>query len=361
MHPATPRPALAAVLLALSLPAQQAPAWAAQAAAAIERLQQRDHVPGLSCAIGVGAAIPFQRGFGRSDVENDVPATADTVYRLASMSKPITAVLAMLCVQAGSLDLDRDVHEFVPGWPEKAWPVTTRLLLGNLGGVRHYRPGEAESTFHYTTQTEALGRFAADPLLHQPGTAYHYSTYGFALAASAIEQATKLPFPQLVHDRIAVPSGATTLQDDDPRRIVRGRAQGYVVVDGELRNSELMDSSYKLGGGGLCCSAPDYVRFVQALLGDRLVSPASRQVLWTEQKLTDGTPTGYGLGFRVCTLDGRPAIAHGGAQSRVSTFFLCQPDTKVIVVLLCNLEKVRLQPLAEELARLAAPAPVEKK
>lgn len=331
----------------------QAPAWAEAARAAIAAKIRDDRIVGLSCAIAVGDALPFREGFGLADLENDVPATPQTVYRLASVSKPITAVAAMLLVESGQLDLDVDVHTLVPEWPQKPWPVTTRQLLAHLGGVRHYS-GEGESTTHYTTQVAALVRFAADPLLHEPGTKFHYSTYGYNLVAAVVEARSGHPFAQFVRERIAAPSGAASLQDDDVRRIVRGRAAGYIRVGEQLQNSALMDASYKLGGGGLIASAEDLARFGSALLAGKLVRPATLAAMWTPQRTKDGAVLDYGLGFRVETKDGRTMVSHGGAQSQVSTQLLLMPDAKVVVVLLCNLERVRLLPLAQELAALAA-------
>lgn len=362
--------ALGAVLLAGLLGAQQPAPWAEAVAAAIRQQMAKDRIPGLSCAVGTGDDIPFAQGFGLADVENDVPATAATVYRLASISKPVTAVAAMQLAERHKLDLDADVHGFLPGWPAKRWPVTVRQLLAHQGGVRHYLPGEAESTVHFATQSDALARFANDPLLHEPGTAYAYSTFGFNLVAAAVEQASGQPFAAYVREHIALPSGAPTLQDDDVRRVVRGRAQGYVFAGDTLQNSALMDSSYKLGGGGLCCSAPDLVRFAQALQRGRLVPPTALATMWTPVQPRGGKRSDYGLGFRITQHGGRKVVLHGGAQSRVSTMLYMLPDQGITVALLCNLEKVKLQGLAQQIAALVPPpaptknqdkqAPVEK-
>lgn len=338
----------------------QAPAWAGAVEAELTKQLQQDKIPGLSCAVAVRGELALRVGLGLADIENDVPATPQTVYRLASISKPITAVLAMQLAEQGQLDLDADVHALVPSWPAKPWPVTTRQLLAHLGGVRHYLR-EGESTVHYATQTEGLVCFAADPLLHQPGSKYHYSTYGYNLVAAVVEARTGVPFAQVLRQRIAEPAGASTLQDDDVRRVVRGRAQGYVRVGDVLQNSELMDASYKLGGGGLCASAEDLARFGVALLDGKLVAPATLQQMTTRQQTTTGERVGeeidYGLGFRVEAQGARPLWWHSGAQSRVSTMLLLLPQERVVVVILCNLEKVRLQPLARRLADLVAPPP----
>lgn len=369
MQPSQPRrrpaprirlPRRAAVLFALALPAgapaQDAlPPLSAACAGAVAEFQRQHDVPGLSVAVASGDHLAAQ-GFGHADLENLVPATAETVYRLASISKPVTAVAALRLAEDGRLDLDADVRSYVPAFPEKRWPVTTRQLLGHLGGVRHYRRGERECTDHFDTQRQGLLRFAADELLHEPGTRYRYSTYGYNLAAAAIEAARGQPFPACVRE-IAAQAGAATLQDDDVRRLVRHRAQGYVREDGELRNSRLMDGSYKLGGGGLCSNAPDLARFGTALLDGRLLRPESFAAMTTVQRTAGGEATGYGLGLRVSGSEEAPEFGHGGAQSRVSTALLLRPRTasrpRVVVVVLCNLEGLRPLPLARRLADLA--------
>ena len=358
-------PLAAGVLLALqaSLSGQDSGGENALPNAIESRLQEviREHeIPGLSCAVVRRGELVFSRGYGFSDLENDVPASDATVYRLASISKPITAVLIMQLVEQGKLDLDTDVREYVSDWPEKRWPVTCRQLLAHLGGVRHYKRFEGESTTRYRDQTAALRRFADDPLLHEPGTQYKYSTFGFNLLAAVVEQRREQTFGQAVHDHIARPAGAETLQDDDQRRLIKGRAQGYVRRGNRLQNSRLMDSSYKLGGGGLCASAPDLARFAVALMDGKLMRDETREQMWTEQKTTAGKPVGYALGFGVRSRDGKRWVQHSGAQSRVSTMLCMLPDERIAVAVLCNLEGVRLGGVAQEIAKEVSKHPARQ-
>ncbi len=317
----------------------------------LEEKRAADRIPGISCAAWIGDEVVFEWGSGESDVENGVAATRRTVYRLASISKSITAVLAMQLVERGALDLDHDLHGLVAGWPKKRWPVTTRQLLGHLGGVRHYK-GEAESTRRYPDRRASLPRFARDPLLHEPGSRYLYTTYGFNLIAAAVESLHDASFAQLVAQRIAAVAGALTLQDDDQRRVIPHRAQGYFRFGEVLCNSRLMDNSYKLGGGGLCSSAPDLARFGQALLAGKFVSRATLKQMWTSQTTAAGELTGYGMGFRIGELDGALQVGHTGAQSRVSTTLQMLPSAGVGVVIMCNLEGVKFSAVAAELLRL---------
>lgn len=341
----------------LPVPEQAVPSSLAQRAeAAVRGFAETNGVPGIGYAIAIDGRPLLANGVGLADVENDVPATGETVFRLASISKPVTAICVLQLVQQGKLDLEADVKGYVPEWPQKQWPVSVRQLLAHTAGVRHYRPGEIESTQHFGSQREGLVRFAADDLLDEPGTKYRYSTYGYALAAAAVEARAETTFADFLRRFVAEPAGAPSLQDDDPARVIPHRAAGYVRLRGELRNSALMDSSYKLGGGGLCANPGDLARVFAALLDGRLLDAERLRLLTTEQKTRDGKGTGYGLGLSLGTRDGRREWSHSGAQSRVSTGAVLRPDSRVVAVAMCNLERVKAMELARTLADLAEAA-----
>ena len=124
----------------------------------------------------------YEAGFGFADVENGVPARPETVYRLASVSKPMTATAVLKLYEQGRLDLDAPVSRYCPDFPEKPWPVTARQLLCHQGGIRHYRPDEPTVTRRFSSFAESLALFRDDPLLFEPGTAVRYSTYGYNAA-----------------------------------------------------------------------------------------------------------------------------------------------------------------------------------
>ena len=329
------------------------PGQSNEVAAIASRLQlimKERGVPGLSCAVVDHGEMVFSAGYGFADLENDVAATDETVYRLASISKPVTAVLIMQLVEQGNLDLDGDVSTILMEWPKKRWPVTCRQLLSHLGGVRHYKPREGESSRRYPSQIAALGRFSADPLMHEPGTKFLYSTFGFNLLAGVVERLLGQDFGKAVAKHVGMESGAPTLQDDDQRRLIKWRAKGYVKRQNILQNSGFIDSSYKLGGGGLCSSAPDLARFAEALMAGRLLTSESLEEMWTEQTTRLGQPVGYGLGFGVRRIKGRRVVQHSGAQSRVSTMLCMIPDDQIAVVIMCNLEGTPLGRLAQDIA-----------
>jgi len=303
--------------------------------------------------------LRWSAGYGLADIENDVPATPDTVYRLASVSKPITAVAVLQLVEQGKIDLDAPVQRYVPAFPAKQWPVTTRLLLGHLGGIRHYVEGEFESTRHYATLSDALDIFRNDPLVQEPGTKYLYSTYGYTLAGAVVEAASGTTFPEYVRRNVFAPAGMAGARVDDVFEIIPHRAQGYQKGPaGAMRNSGLADTSYKIPGGGLCGTAPDLARFAVELWKGTLIRPETRRLMFTSLKTREGKPTGYGLGWALGTDPlGRGEAFHRGDQQRVTTLLYTQPERRLAVVLFANLEGISapLFALARQIARIIGP------
>ncbi len=323
--------------------------------AAVSAEMARDHVPGASVAVAVGERIVYANGFGLSDLENSVPAKVSTVYRLASISKPITATAVMQLVERGTLDLDAPIQKYCPAFPEKRWGVTLRQLLGHLGGVRHYgNPEEMRSTRHYTDVVTPLVMFKDDPLLHEPGTAYSYTTYGYNLIGCAVEGASGKSYVEFVRENIFGPAGMDRIRPDDAHAIIPNRAQGYRLREnGDLRNSDLADTSNKIPGGGFASTAIDLVKFAIAVQNGTLVTESTRKQMWTPQKTSDGNETSYGLGWAISEQDGRKEISHGGGQPRVSTLIFLVPANRVAVALMMNLEGVSGRiPLARKIADL---------
>jgi CubicO group peptidase (beta-lactamase class C family) len=238
--------------------------------------------------------------------------------------------------------------------------VTARQLLSHQGGIRHYRPDEPALARRFSSFAESLALFRDDPLLHEPGTAVRYSTYGYNLLGCAAAGAAGTPFLALLRETVLDPAGMADTGADDVAEITPHRAQGYVRDgDGVLRNSAPADMSYKVPGGGLAGTAGDVARFGSALLAHRLLSPPSLERMLTRQRTRDGRLTGYGLGLAVAERAGRLEAWHTGGQERVSAVLYLSPDTTVpergrAAAILSNLEGV--QPHLLALARRLADA-----
>jgi CubicO group peptidase (beta-lactamase class C family) len=323
--------------------------------------------PGVSVAIVKDGKFVWSTGYGLADIENNVPATPETMYRLASVSKAISATGAMWLAEHGKLDLDAPVQKYCPSFPVKSSPITTREVLAHTSGIRHYKsdsPDDADlsNTKHYSSMEDALKRFENDELLSEPGKQFHYSTFGYTLLGCVMEGASGQKYAEFMRETIFVPAGMMHTQVDDVRRIIPHRAQGYQrLKSGELANSDLADTSYKIPGGGLTSNAEDMARLEEALLNNKLLLPETRTQMWTRQT---SLPTkrdatrGYALGWGFSTWFGFGTISHSGAQQRVSTVILMQPEHKAGAVVLCNLEELDpdIDALAAELVKITMAA-----
>lgn len=308
----------------------------------------KQEITALSVAVSHGD-FSWSKGFGTADLENRVPASAESSYRMASVSKPMTAIGILKLVDQGKIDLDAEVQNYVPGFPRKHHPVTIRQLLGHIGGISHYRNYLAEERIREPKNTkEALAIFQDFDLIAEPGTKYSYSSYGFNLLGAVIEGASGRSYADFMRAEVWGPMGMAKTRMDDPREIIPNRVRGYVFDGGRLRNSEYVDISSRFGGGGTRSTVLDMVRLAQGV--EKVLKPATIDVMWTSLRTRDGASTGYGLGWRVNPQSGRFHVAHGGSQQETATLLIHLPREKFTFALASNLEDARLSPFAARIA-----------
>jgi serine beta-lactamase-like protein LACTB len=300
--------------------------------------------PGLSMAVVDRGLVIHTQGYGLVDIENSVPATADTVYRIASISKSITALAAMKLVEAGRLDLDAPIQKYCPDFPTKPWPITTRELLSHQSGIRDYRNEEESiNTRHFRSIAEALTQFASDPLEFEPGTRMQYTSFGYILLGCVMEGASGASYERYMQQAIFAPADMPATRLDDVFAIIPHRARGYKLsADGKLQNAIFVDVSNKPPGSGINSSARDMGNFVAALYSLKLISKPTLDKMFTPATTRDGKPTIYGIGFFLGGPLGKhhdlQEAGHGGDQQGVSSVLYLLPDREFGVVILSNLE-----------------------
>ncbi len=328
----------------------------------VRETMEADGIPGLSVAISLRGRTVLTRGYGMADLENGVPATAETVFRTASIGKPMTATAILQLRDAGRLDLDAPIQRTCPAFPDKGGVITPRLLLAHLSGIRHYggpnEEAEIFNTRHYESVVEALDIFKDDPLVYEPGTAYLYSTFGYNVLGCVLEGATGERYLDYMMRHVFGPAGMSRTRDDDPAAIIPNRASGYVRgSDGELRNARAVDMSSKLPAGGFVTTTPDLVAFASALMDGTLISPATLAEMTTPQTTSAGDTIRYGLGWGLFPDEdwyGEKEAFHGGSTPGVSGVLYLLPGRRFAVAILTNLEVVPDRVgLAARIARIA--------
>jgi len=347
-----------------------APEKRTQIEAAVSKFLASTHVPGLSVAVVENGEYEWAQGYGFADLENNVPASEHTLFRLGSISKPLTATAALELWERGQLDLDAPVQKYCPAFPQKPWPISTRQVLGHLGGIRHYKAGENQqdleggNTKHFDDPIQAgLSFFKDDPLVAQPGTSFHYSTQGYTLVGCVIEGASGAKYVDFMRQNVLSPAQMEQTQADDRFAIIPYRTRFYQKKDsGAVMNADFLDSSYKIPGGGWLSSAEDMARFEAAILNDKLIRRATRDLMWTPLKPSDGSPDTYALGWGWGKQNGHevPGVGHDGGQQGTSTAFVIAPDQRAGVVVLTNMQDQDPGSLAREILNVLSAASEQK-
>lgn len=322
----------------------------------VAKARAEQKLPAVSVAIEANGKVIFEKAYGFADLENDLKATPETLIRTGSIAKSMTAVGALELAEQGKLDLDAPIQKYCPQFPPKKWTITTRELLGHLGGIRHYEGKEADSTQHYYSTAEGMMIFKHDPLVAPPGEKFNYSTYGYTVVGCVIEGASGETYTDYMAEHVFKPAGMTHAILDN-FAIVPHRARGYEKDDdGSVRNAGLMDSSYKIPGGGYVSTPEDLVRFAAAVMDDRLLKPQTVEMMWTAQKTSDGKETRYGLGWGIAEFQGLPLFAHTGGQQGTSTSLMALPSRHYASAVMINMEHIEAAEINRAISQLALQA-----
>jgi serine beta-lactamase-like protein LACTB len=302
------------------------------------------HVPGLSVAIGLDQRLVWSKPYGLADLEDSVPVTVSSVFRTASIGKPMTATAVMQLWEQGKLDLDAPVQRYCRAFPRKRWPVTARQLLAHRSGIRDKTPEEETNYRHYDTVEASLTIFANDFLLFEPGTAFRYTSYGYDVLGCVIEGASGMRYLDYMARRVFTPAGMRHTRLDDAREIIPHRVSGYALdTTGRIRNSIHDDMSNRIPAGGFVSTPEDLVRFGIAVLRGTLVADSSRRLMFQAQgRPGDRAPEdiGYGLGWAVADWYGVQEVMHGGGTPQVCAFLYLLPAKGFVVAFMMNLEAV---------------------
>ena len=315
--------ALLICMLSPALAAAQSPGLLPEAVrdslrAAVGRHMRERGIPGLSLAIGRPDGAMVTEVFGDADLEQRVPVTPATLFRLQSAQKLLTATAVLRLVEQGRLGLDDPVVRHCPAFGVRPWPVTVRQLLTHQAGVRPSDLADLFNRAHFTSPAAALARVARDSLVARPGTKVVYSNAGYTVLACVIEGAAGGRYDAALAALVLRPAAMTATRDDNVYQVIPGRARYYVMrtaanteqwrglwTDAHLSSTPLdraavadpVDPSWAIGAGSYLGTPSDLVRFGLALRGGALLRSAVRDSALTGARLeATGEAAGRTLG-----------------------------------------------------------------
>ena len=338
---------------------------------AIERLVQSEmasrNIPGLQLAIVKNGEIIFSGAYGQSDLETAKPVTERTVFGVNSISKAFTGVAAMQLVEAGKLDLDASVTQYLEGLPPAWKEITVRQILTHTSGL----PEIIDDNTRLIDGAEpdaAWAKVQELPLKYAPGTQYAYNQTGYALMGKIIEKVAGQRFVDVVREGQFNAAGMQQARFGHTADTVPELASLYTYLTLKMEGMRAVGversetpmarhetwPAYMHPTGGVQTTARDLAAWVIALQDRKLVSERGLEQLWTPQQLPDGsyrgfnrTINGYGLGWPSIRRAEHPAITPTGGD-RAAIFIYPEDDLTVIV--LTNLLGAGPQRFADKIA-----------
>lgn len=355
--PRLPRVALVAALMApVALPSgahlQAAPAPPAVAAerfaARVDSLRQARKIPGLALVVLRDTTILLSRGFGLADVERGIPVTPETPFNIASVTKPISAVVALRLVEQGLLDLDRPMSRY-RGFNEFCADVR------EAGGIffGDYACNDSALTLRHVLSMEANGT---------PGTRFFYNPPSYSWASRPMAEVSGMAFSELTRTLVLLPAGMTRSARVNRRLALTPDLAAALATpyhtdsSGRLVRSEPPPPQGDGAAGGVISTAMDLARFDIALSAGRLISPESRRAMWRAGRSPDGRVLPYGLGWFVEEEGGETLRWHTGLwEGAYSALYLRAPARGMTLILLANSDGLNWDNALDEAAVRRSP------
>lgn len=352
--------------------AEKADAWATtkmsepDAIKEIERHVARaaadDRFSGVAL-VAKGDRVIFNKAFGLADKANNIPNNLDTKFNLGSMNKMFTSVAIAQLVQSGKLSYDSTLAKVLPEYPNKevAAKITVHHLLTHTSGLGDFfKPEFFQNREKYRNPKDYFPIFANDPLRFEPGKSWSYSNAGFIVLGAIVENASGQNYFEYVRDHIFKPAGMKDTASYAVHDIVPNLGTGYTRFGGgdplgiEPRRNNVMTLPMQGSpAGGGYSTAPDLLRFAQALRAYKLVSAE------LTEKLTSGkvdTPMGarYGYGFIDEMIDGRSVRGHGGGAPGINSYLNIFWDGSYTVIVQGNYDPPAAQDLGGKITQFLA-------
>lgn len=331
--------------------------YAAKIDALVDAVLADHKAVGLAVAVARGDQLLVAKGYGFADVAHHTPVTADTVFRIGSVTKQFTAVAILQLVERGDLRLTDDIRTYVPEFPAKSKPVTIEHLLTHTSGIPSYTNAAnwIELGARHMSHAQMLALFADAPLEFDPGTRWEYSNSNYYLLGMVIEKVTGKPYAEVIRDHVLAPAGMTAsgyCTDTMP-----GLAAGYSLHDGKATLAEPVDMTTPYAAGALCSTVTDLLAWQRALDTGAELAPETLAKMRTAATLPGGDSTHYGYAVFLGELDGHPRIGHGGGINGFTSMLARYPDDDLTIAVLANAEVDTPDRLEQRIARVVLGLP----
>lgn len=287
--------------------------------------------------------------------KNQSKPSKNSQFRIASISKTMTAVAILQLFEKGMIDLDEPIQKYVPEFPIKQkGPITIRQILNHTSGIRYYKNLESIRFKHFETCVHALDKFKNSELEHKPGSNFLYSSFGYTLLGAIIENVTGKSFQNYMKENIWEPANMKNTSVENIK-LENSNLDLYIKWSNSFLRFPQNDLSFSYSGGGILSTAEDLLNFGQAILEFKLLDKETTSLMkhYPKEPLTDKAYTYGWFNYEVPKFG--QIIEHNGKQIGCSSFFrIYWEERKVAVVLANNMNsREEVRNLAIELSYLS--------
>jgi CubicO group peptidase (beta-lactamase class C family) len=310
-------------------------------------------IPGVSIAIIKNNKIIKQKVYGTANLEQNVLATPQTVFQLASITKTFTGVAIMRLAEAGKLSLDQKIDTLLPAIPSSWKGVTVRQLLNHTSGIPDVFSDANAGTYLADNRDDLVNKLFVLPVVSPPGETWAYEAAGYLLLGMIIEKVSGLTFEEFIVQQLFRPLGITSATFGDYKEIVKNRATYYREEDAVMRHYWYRFPTFLHTAAGLNITATDLAKWDIALSTGKIINPSSIREMYTPAKLNNGQTHDYGYGWEIHNRPHHSSVGHSGGRSSAYERFL---EDKLTVIVLTNLSGADPDALAEGIAAIYIPA-----
>lgn len=315
------------------------PILARRVDAAVTRVLTDDHAPSASIAVLRGGRLVYAAAYGEAQLSPAIPATPQTRYQLASISKSLTAEALLLLEQDGKLSLDDPASRWIPGLSGGDRATVRELLQHTVGYPDHYpQTYPAGPRTEPITPDRIIAEWGRHPLLFEPGTRFRYSNLDYVIAGRIAEKAAGEPLFAFLQRRIFTPLRMTaTVNLDDIGPHTPNLATGYMrPALGALQPAPQEGRGWSFGAGQVVATASDLARWDEAFLAGRLLAPRQAHEEVAAPMLPDGSQSAYALGLFISKRSGRTVVYHLGQGLGFLAINRIYPEDHAAIVVLTN-------------------------
>ena len=298
----------------------------------VKAQMQKQHIPAVSIAVIKDGKIIKAEGYGLANVELNVPARPETVYKIGSVSKQFIASGIMLLIQEGRISLEDHISKFLEGTPDTWKDITVRHLLTHTSGIVREAPGF--DPLKVQSDADVIKTAYPLPLRFAPGEKWEYCNVGYFTLAEIIRKVTGKAWGDYLNERIFTPLEMNATRTTTVTDLVQNRAHGYVWRDGKFQNDAIYLALRP--SGAFLSSVLDLAKWDAALYTDKILKQSVRDQMWAAAKLNNGTSHPYGFGWELETVGGHKQVHHGGSLTGFRAELTRFMDDKLTVIVLTN-------------------------